>query len=108
MIPLDYSLTPDELESEFRKLKTTLAVDNIYDSLFESIDKRAKAAASLLLAVHYGTEREIELVKLLIGEEKRNTFSNRAVTKRMQLTQKFLKAHKDKKDTDIFFGTDFD
>lgn len=106
MIPFDFNLTPDQLETEFRKLKTTLAVENKHDYL---MDVKATNAITLLLAVHYGAEKDVELVKILMDEDKKKSnISNRAGSKLAQLNSKFTKEHEHKKDTDVFFGTDFE
>lgn len=82
----------DRTEKEFRELKTLKAIANEYDSLTK-VNNHGEA--SLLLAVVYGTQEDVEIMKGLILEHRRDTSSNSAYMEQGERTCPFYKKFKE-------------
>jgi hypothetical protein len=76
---------------QFGKLKTIKGIDRRFEALQ---DENYHSYCSLLLAVHYGTKEDVEMVKNLIIKQSERPAPNRAYNKRIKMTSKFYKEHK--------------
>lgn len=91
------------LEKKFRKLKTVKGIDNRFELMQDANDHSFN---SVLLAVHYGTPKDVETIKELIIKQARTPVINPSFTKRVNMTRKFYEIHKSKMPEPITFYVD--
>lgn len=92
----DYKKDLDNLEKEFRKIKTLKKLDKECEDL---TGDNYHSECSLLLAVHYGTKEEVDLVKELTMKQRNRMLPNMAYTKRIKVTSKFHAMHQEALET---------
>lgn len=83
------------LEKQYKKLKTIGGVDRKWEFLE---DENLHSFGSILLAVHYGTQTDVDKVKELIIKQNRTLAINPSYMKRIKMTSAFYKIHKEKLD----------
>ena len=81
------------LEKQYRKLKTIGGVDRKFE-FFEG--ENLHSLGSILLAVHYGTQDDVNKIKYLIIKQNRTPAPNPSYMKRIKMTSSFYKIHKEK------------